>query len=89
MLLLTKRTNVTPDQLKSLNQLCSVLAGGKAAKSTNHLSDDPLSRIEELLRIALADLSTAVLDQDDKGTKQAQRKIDSLQSLQVLASSLD
>ena len=42
-----------------------------------------------LLRLALEDLSTSVLDRNDQATKQAQRKIESLQSLQVLAASLD
>lgn len=83
-----KPTNVTPDQQRALNQLCAVLAGGNAAKATNHLSGDPLSRLEECLRVALADLSTAVLDRDERAQKQAQRKIESLQSLQVIATAL-
>ena len=76
------------DQARALNQLCSVLAGGHSAKATNHLAEDPVSRIEEVLRIALADLSTAAMDGDQKGQKQAQRKIESLQSLRLLAESL-
>ena len=84
----TNKPTLNQDHVKALNQLCSVLAGGNAAKATNHLSDDPASRVEECLRVALADLSTAVLDRDERAQRQAQRKIESLQSLQVIATAL-
>ena len=79
---------MTPDQTKALNQLVSVLAGGRTAKATNDLSETPLKRIEECLGVALWELNQAVMQGEIQAQKQSQRKIESLQSLRTLSESL-
>jgi hypothetical protein len=80
---------MTPEQQKALNQLVSVLVGSKTAKATNHLIEEPEKRLEECLKVTLADLSTAALMGSSQEQKQATRKLESLQSLQTLAQGLD
>ena len=74
--------------MKALNQLISVVAGRDGAISTNYLSETPLERISELISLASRDLTDAAQTGDQKAMKQAQRKLESLGSLRVLANSL-
>ena len=79
---------MTPEQQKALNQLVSVLVGAKTAKATNHLSDDPLRRLQTCLEVSAADLSTAALMGSTQEQKQATRKLESLRSLKLLSEGL-
>ena len=74
--------------LKSLNQLIALVAGRDGAVSTNHLADAPLERVSELLSKTSTDLSDAAISGNQKEMKQAQRKLESLSSLRVLATVL-
>ena len=80
------------EQLKSLNQLLSLVIGGRIAKQTEHLKNAPLNRIDHAQKIiAETELIEATLDLKDnyegasKRLSQVERKIDSLKSLKVLA----
>ncbi len=80
------------EQLKSLNQLLSLVIGGRIAKQTEHLKNAPLNRIDHAQKIiAESELIEATLDLKDnyegasKRLSQVERKIDSLKSLKVLA----
>jgi hypothetical protein len=73
------------DVLKSLNQLIALVGGRDGAIATNHLSSDPMGRIGELISIASRDLTDAATTGNQQGMKQAQRKLESLGSLRVLA----
>jgi len=79
---------MTPEEQKALNQLISVLVGAKTAKATNHLIEDLLERLQHCLEVTAADLSTAALMGSSQEQKQATRKIESLQSLKLLATAL-
>ena len=70
-------------------QLPCVFPAGSDLRKLGSI-DASLERVQiALLSLALADLSCAVLDRNDQTTKQAQRKIESLQSLRVFAASWD
>jgi hypothetical protein len=73
------------DVLKSLNQLIALVGGRDGAIATNHLASDPMGRIGELISIASRDLTDAATTGNQQGMKQAQRKLESLGSLRVLA----
>ena len=80
------------EQLKSLNQLLSLVVGGRIAKQTEHLKNAPLNRVSHAEQIiADGELQYATLDlrdgREDASRKisQVQRKLDSLKSLKVLA----
>lgn len=75
---------------RALNQLCSVTAGRKWARDTDSLKDDPAARIQKCMELTLMEAATAAsLQRDDpdadRQLSQANRKIDSLQSLALLA----
>lgn len=73
------------DVLRSLNQLISLVAGRDGAIATNHLADAPLERISELIGLASRDLTDAASSGNQQSMRQAQRKLESLGSLRVLA----
>ena len=86
------KTMKDQEQLKSLNQLLSLVIGGRIAKQTEHLKNAPLNRIDHAQKIiAETELIEATLDLKDnyegasKRLSQVERKIDSLKSLKVLA----
>jgi hypothetical protein len=73
------------DVLRSLNQLISLVGGRAGAIATNHLASNPLERIGDLISMASRDLTDAATTGDQHSMKQAQRKLESLGSLRVLA----
>ena len=80
------------EQLKALNQLLSLVIGGRIAKQTEHLKSAPINRINHAQKIiADGELQEATRDLQDgydgasKRLSQVERKIDSLKSLKVLA----
>ena len=80
------------EQLKSLNQLLSLVIGGRIARQTEHLKSAPINRINHAQKIiADGELQEATRDLQDgyenasKRLSQVERKIDSLKSLKVLA----
>ena len=80
------------EQLKSLNQLLSLVIGGRIASQTEHLKSAPINRINHAQKIiADGELQEATRDLQDgyenasKRLSQVERKIDSLKSLKVLA----
>lgn len=78
----------TEDLYKSVNQLSSLVVGRTMALETNDLADDPLQRIEELIKLATAEISTAAIEGDTKLMKQGQRKLESLSSLKTISEAL-
>ena len=80
------------EQLKALNQLLSLVIGGRIARQTEHLKSAPINRINHAQKIiADGELQEATRDLQDgydgasKRLSQVERKIDSLKSLKVLA----
>ena len=78
------------EQLKSLNQLLSLVIGGRIARQTEHLKSAPINRINHAQKIiADGELQEATRDLQDgydgasKRLSQLERKIDSLKSLKV------
>lgn len=75
---------------RALNQLCSVTAGRMWARQTDELKDDPSSRIQKCIELTLGEAQDAAARQAtdpsaDRQLSQANRKIDSLRSLALLA----
>ena len=86
------------EQLKSLNQLLSLVIGGRIARQTEHLKSAPINRINHAQKIiADTELKDVTKDLQDRSNlspeysdasrrlSQVERKMDSLQSLKVLA----
>ena len=73
------------DQTRALNQLACLISGRQVAIDTNHLDEDPIQRIEAMQSVAKDLLSCAAETGDMKALNQAQRKIESLTNLLVLA----
>ena len=80
------------EQLKALNQLLSLVIGGRIARQTEHLKSAPINRINHAQKIiADGELQEATRDLQDgydgasKRLSQVERKIDSLKSLKELA----
>ena len=80
------------EQLKALNQLLSLVIGGRIARQTEHLKSAPINPINHAQKIiADEELQEATRDLQDgydgasKKLSQVERKIDSLKSLKVLA----
>ena len=86
------------EQLKSLNQLLSLVIGGRIARQTEHLKSAPINRINHAQKIIadtelkdvtkdLQDWSTLSPEYSDASRRlsQVERKMDSLKSLKVLA----
>ena len=80
----------TPSQpaMNALNQLISLVSGRDIAIATNDLANEPDYRLGECFLLATKELNRAVLSNDMKALKQCQRKLESLNSLRVLSSSL-
>ena len=86
------------EQLKSLNQLLSLVIGGRIASQTEHLKSAPINRINHAQKI-IADTELKDVTNDlqnwsnlspeysdaSRRLSQVERKMDSLQSLKVLA----
>ena len=86
------------EQLKSLNQLLSLVIGGRIARQTEHLKSAPINRINHAQKI-IADTELKDVTNDlqnwsnlspeysdaSRRLSQGERKMDSLQSLKVLA----
>ena len=86
------------EQLKSLNQLLSLVIGGRIARQTEHLKSAPINRINHAQKI-IADTELKDVTNDlqnwsnlspeysdaSRRLSQVERKIDSLKSLKVLA----
>ena len=86
------------EQLKSLNQLLSLVIGGRIARQTEHLKSAPINRINHAQKIiADTELKDVTKDLQDSSNlspeysdasrrlSQVERKMDSLKSLKVLA----
>ena len=79
------------DRIRALNQLLSVIVGSRNAKETDALKSDPSARIRKCLELTLVEhkLATDSLAVDAetgrRAMAQCHRKLDSLQSLSVLA----
>ena len=86
------------EQLKSLNQLLSLVIGGRIARQTEHLKSAPINRINHAQKIiADTELKDVTKDLQDwsnlspeysdasRRLSQVERKMDSLKSLKVLA----
>ena len=86
------------EQLKALNQLLSLVIGGRIARQTEHLKSAPINRINHAQKI-IADTELKDVTKDlqnwshlspeysdaSRRLSQVERKMDSLQSLKVLA----
>ena len=77
-------------QIRAINQICSLIAGGRDARETDILKDRPFQRVEKCLELASREQGETASGQNDDGEKfkkikQISRKIDALGSLLVLA----
>ena len=83
-------TTMTPkdEVVNALNQLTSLVAGKESAIATNHLSGDPEDRVTEVITLTAHEMVKAASSGDTKALKQAQRKLDSLNSLKTLSTVL-
>ena len=86
------------EQLKSLNQLLSLVIGGRIARQTEHLKSAPINRINHAQKI-IADTELKDVTNDlqnwsnlspeysdaSRRLSQVERKMDSLKSLKILA----
>lgn len=70
---------------RAINQLACVVGGRDYALQTNSLIEDPFARLESMTCLAADDLINAAQHGDTKALNQAQRKSQSLASLDVLA----
>ena len=68
---------------KALSQLTAVIIGGKFARATKGLEDLPCKRIENCHRLVLTEQAECFGNQIKSA--QIQRKVDSLNSLHILA----
>tara|TARA_R100000951_G_C2606065_1_gene169690 strand:- start:309 stop:797 length:489 start_codon:yes stop_codon:yes gene_type:complete len=75
-----------PKVANALNQLISLVSGRDIAIATNDLADRPVYRIGECYLQATEELTRAAQANDTKAMKQCQRKMESMNSLKVLAS---
>tara|TARA_Y100001963_G_scaffold91279_1_gene125780 strand:+ start:1255 stop:1554 length:300 start_codon:yes stop_codon:yes gene_type:complete len=79
------------DQVRSINQLLSVIVGQKFARETDELKTSPSKRVRKCLELTLVEHKQATdslaYDSDigRKAMGQVHRKLDSLHSLSVLA----
>ena len=76
---------------RAINQLLSVIVGNKHARNTDALKDNPAARVKKCTEFAMTEYSEAASLLSDcvpdakRMVSQAQRKLDSLSSLAVLA----
>ena len=76
---------------RAINQLLSLIVGTKFAKQTDSLKNEPIARLKKCIELTLNEYSDAVSLQADcvpdaqRMIAQAQRKLDSLNSLTILA----
>lgn len=75
---------------RALNQLLAISAGRMFARETDALKVDPSARIQRVIELTLGELGEAARNQStdpsaDKALAQANRKLDSLRSLALLA----
>lgn len=75
---------MSPEALKALNQLISLVAGRDLAIKTNDLADDPERRISDCIAAAAQEVTNGAMSGDQKVLKQGQRKLESLASLKTL-----
>ena len=72
------------DVTKALNQLTALIVGKRFAMATDEYKADPLERISKChILVVRRELQGSA--HNSKGFFQAQRKLDSLQSLKILA----
>lgn len=74
--------------VKAMNQVISLVVGRDLAIKTNAFADNPADRVSELTTLAAQDLVKATQTGDIKTLKQAQRKLETLASLKIIAESL-
>ena len=70
-------------QKRALNQLLSVIVGSKFARQTDPYKDQPLERIYECYKLITEEQNEAF--GDTQKLNQINRKLDSLNSLTILA----
>jgi len=78
-----------PDADRSINQLLSLIMGGRMARHTSNLSSDPQKRIDACFTLIAEEMNNAVQDGNsdlEKVMVSTQRKLSSLQSLRTLNS---
>lgn len=83
---LTEQTSA----FRALNQILSVTAGRRFARDTDSLKGDPAARIQSVIEMTCNEAATAAKNQAtdpnaDKAMAQANRKLDTLRSLALLA----
>ena len=88
--LMSEKLTTKSAAYRALNQLLSITAGRRWARQTDELKDDPSARIAKCLELTMGEVqeASAKAARDPEGDRmlsQAQRKIDSLRSLGVLA----
>tara|TARA_R100000231_G_scaffold136125_1_gene111141 strand:- start:259 stop:516 length:258 start_codon:yes stop_codon:yes gene_type:complete len=75
------------EAIQALNQLVAVVVGRRFAMQTEEYRDSPSLRIEKCHRLVLNEYSQAI--GDPIKTSQVKRKLDSINSLAVLAKIAD
>ena len=80
--------------LAAMSQLVSVIVGAKTARVTDSLRDRPKARVQKAIEMALAEYQLAAAQMasspdGQKAVKQVQRKLDSLNSLAVMANLIE
>ena len=68
---------------RALNQLTALIVGKRFAMETDEYKTDPAERISKCHLLVISELQESA--NDSKKVFQAQRKLDSLQSLKILA----
>ena len=84
-------THTTDEQYrKALVEVALIVLGRKVAIRTNDLRDDPKALLEEAKRCITEDADVSPTDPEFQlKLRQVARKMDAVQSLQVLANALD
>lgn len=92
----TKMPALTPREsaVRAIGQLVAVIVGGKTARITDSLRDQPRERVQKCIEIALAEYQMAAAAmagsaEGEKKVAQVQRKLDSLQSMAILANVIE
>ncbi len=80
---LSKEETTKEEIYKAINQLTSLVIGGRFARATKQYQKNPKERIEHCYQLTISEQKEAFGDFNKKN--QVQRKVDSLYSLNLLA----
>ena len=73
------------NQIRAINQICSLIAGGRDARETDILKDRPLQRVEKCLELASREQGETASDPNNDAEK-FRKIVNSLkQALQYIA----